>query len=384
MGSGNTTDRSQKAKLADGTGFAGLIGQTQIGNRLAALVELSRQSQQIIPHMLLIGAQGNGKHTIADALAQEMRVSIHVMRADEIDRSTDLAAIINNLEQGDILFLEQINRIRRPLLSSLLSAMRDFEFQINVGEGIGARKMKLAVNPFTCVGAIETRSECPSDLLPAFPLTLELAPYSQEDLASFAKHAAKRLTLDVEPSALQLIARLSTGSVAAVESMIDLLKLCKIRPISEHDAREVLALFGFDVRSDADPSGEFAVGKISDLSGIEFERLIVKLLATMGFRAEMTKPTGDGGIDIEATLDHPLVGGRYLVQCKRFAEGTAVGSPAIREFYGAVVADRRAIKGIFITNSTFSSQAREFASNLPIELIDGRRLMVLISEHGER
>jgi restriction system protein len=94
----------------------------------------------------------------------------------------------------------------------------------------------------------------------------------------------------------------------------------------------------------------------------------------------MTRATGDGGIDIEASLDRPLVGGRYLIQCKRFSPEILVGSPAVREFYGALIADRRAAKGIFITTSGFSTQARDFAANLPIDLIDGDQLARLLSD----
>jgi restriction system protein len=100
----------------------------------------------------------------------------------------------------------------------------------------------------------------------------------------------------------------------------------------------------------------------------------------MGFSAEMTKASGDGGVDIEASLDRAIVGGRYLFQCKRFAPDTLVGSPTVREFYGALVADRKAVKGILITTSRFTPQAREFAEGLPIELIDGDQLARLLSE----
>jgi restriction endonuclease Mrr len=111
---------------------------------------------------------------------------------------------------------------------------------------------------------------------------------------------------------------------------------------------------------------------LDKLSGIDFERLIVDLLEHMGFDAKMTRTTGDGGIDIVAYLDKPIVGGRYLIQCKRFE--AVIGAPVVREFYGALVADRKAVKGIFITTSGFTEQAREFASTLPLELIDRVRL----------
>jgi len=117
------------------------------------------------------------------------------------------------------------------------------------------------------------------------------------------------------------------------------------------------------------------------LSGTEFEVCVTGLLQRIGFRTELTRATGDGGIDIMAFLDRPIVGGRYLVQCKRFADATPVGAPMVREFYGAFVADRSAVKGLFITTSSFSAQAREFVLNLPIELVDGSQLKALLTEH---
>jgi len=93
---------------------------------------------------------------------------------------------------------------------------------------------------------------------------------------------------------------------------------------------------------------------------------------------------GDGGIDIEAYLDRPLVGGRYLVQCKRFIEATPVGASMVRgDFYGAFKADRIAVKGLFITTSSFTAQARDFVQrqNLPIELVDGAQLKALLVKY---
>ena len=118
---------------------------------------------------------------------------------------------------------------------------------------------------------------------------------------------------------------------------------------------------------------------IDSLMGQEFESLIKVLLVEMGFHAELTAVTGDGGIDIIATLDRPFSGGRYIFQCKRYAENNLVGAPAVRDFYGAVTADR-AIKGIFITTSNFTAQARDFAEQTRIELVDRATLMRLLEK----
>jgi len=106
------------------------------------------------------------------------------------------------------------------------------------------------------------------------------------------------------------------------------------------------------------------------------------LLGVMGFRTQITKASGDGGVDIVAFLDKPIIGGRYLLQCKRLASDSLVGAPTIREFYGAVTADRKASKGILITTSGFTMQAKEFAGEVGIELIDGQQLGILLAEYG--
>jgi len=100
----------------------------------------------------------------------------------------------------------------------------------------------------------------------------------------------------------------------------------------------------------------------------------------MEFRAEMTKATGDGGIDIVAILEKPIVSGKYLFQCKRYAPDCLVGAAAVRDFYGAVMADN-AVKGIFITTSDFTVQAREFAERVGLELINLPRLRELLAQY---
>lgn len=120
---------------------------------------------------------------------------------------------------------------------------------------------------------------------------------------------------------------------------------------------------------------------LDTLSGIEFEGLITRLFDLMGFLTETTKASGDGGIDIVATLDQPFTGGRYLIQCKRYAPDSPVGAATVREFYGALTADRMAVKGILITTSSFTAQALEFAENLPIELIARNKLERLLARY---
>ena len=120
---------------------------------------------------------------------------------------------------------------------------------------------------------------------------------------------------------------------------------------------------------------------LNDLSGVDFEKLIVSLLSQMGFQAEMTKASGDGGIDVVAHLDKPIVGGRYLFQCKRLSAANLVGAPTLRDFYGAVTADR-AVGSVFITTSDFTVQAREFGEKSGLELINLAQLRKLLADYG--
>ena len=120
---------------------------------------------------------------------------------------------------------------------------------------------------------------------------------------------------------------------------------------------------------------------IQNLSGIEFEEVCKKLLMNMGFEVRTTKKTGDGGIDLVVYNKQPLMGGIYIVQCKRYAG--SVGEPIIRDLYGVVTAER-VNKGILITTGEFTQSAKKFAENKPIELIDKRLLMDLLSKYNIR
>ena len=357
--------------------LAAIIGQTDAVKRLATLVALHIRSAAVLSHILLVGPEGHGKRTIAHTLARELRVNIREAEASSLERAGDLAAILADLEKGDIFLLKGVNRIRREPLEILPATMRTFELNIIVGKGSVARTMKLVVKPFTCIGTVTSESECPYEVRDAFDSVIRLQPYQPTEILELSARACERAGLSVEPATIRLIAGLAAGNPKKAQSLIRRLALLGNKKLSPTEAEEILSAYGYTIGTrDSSSSG---ISNLTNLSGVQFERLITKLLEKMGFRAEMTKATGDGGIDIEAVLDKPFVGGRYLVQCKRFAPDSLVGSPMVREFYGAVTADRKAFKGILITTSGFTSQALEFADGIPIELVDGARLAELLS-----
>jgi restriction endonuclease Mrr len=198
-------------------------------------------------------------------------------------------------------------------------------------------------------------------------------------LSAIATRVAEENSIALAPSAAQMIATASIGSPHQVELLVRRMARGKKKDISEEDAQTYFSVLGIGVGQETSPA---LVTSLDALSGSDFESVVGTLLSRMGFTIEMTKSTGDGGVDIVATLERALVGGRFLIQCKRYAIGNPVGAPLIREFYGAVTADRRAVRGIFITTSNFTDQAKEFARGLALELIDRERLQQLLQEFG--
>ena len=193
-----------------------------------------------------------------------------------------------------------------------------------------------------------------------------------------ADRIAQREGVTLDSGAAELLAGSCDGRPGHLESMFQrLIRLLNKSAVSGDDVLKEFTAFGIRARLDSSPN---PAGNLQGLSGIDFEKLISVLLTRMGFQAEMTKTTGDGGIDIIATLDKSIVGGRYLFQCKRFAPDNLVGAPTVRDFYGAVTADR-AVKGILITTSDFTVQAREFAQRVGVELIDAAQLQRLLLDH---
>lgn len=384
-------------------GIANIIGQEETVKRLRSFAELYVRADKPLGHLLLSGPEGSGKRTIARAFAQEFcpdyqtqqsrqkslgtaafvvdveAFGYTVKDAGYLEKRGDLTALLTSLETKEALIFLSITRLRKQLAEILIPALSDFQIALVVGQGPGARIHPFRLNYFTCIATATSETECPRELLEAFPLRIALQPYSEAEMERLTATLVHERGLKISPSVAVQVARGSRGSPHQAELLLERLAQTGGETVTEEHAARVLSVLGLDtsrVRSTT------SAQNLSALSGVDFENLIATLLQRMGFRVEMTKATGDGGIDIVAVLDRPIVGGRYLIQCKRFAVDCLVSAPTVRELYGALVADREAAKGVLITTSAFSAQAREFAANLPLELIDGDRLRGLLVEHG--
>jgi HJR/Mrr/RecB family endonuclease len=235
------------------------------------------------------------------------------------------------------------------------------------------------LNSFTCIGTSFKETDCPLGLRNCFLLKLTTENYSIPELGQIAERIAASSNLSLTPNIISLVARACDGTPRHLEVLVRQLTRTAKGVMNERDAEDALSAMGLmNSRTATNPQSK----TLASLSGIEFEQFITQLLRAMGFRTQITRASGDGGIDIVAILDKPITGGRYLFQCKRFAPDSLVGAPIVREFYGAVSADRKANKGILITTSGFTIQAKEFAGEVGIELIDGQQLGILLAGYG--
>ncbi|MGO9603151.1 MAG: Holliday junction branch migration DNA helicase RuvB [Candidatus Binataceae bacterium] len=188
------------------------VGQARIKRVLGMSITAARQRGETLDHVLFAGPPGLGKTSLAHIIARELGVSVHVTSGPAVERAADLAAIVNNLEEGDVLFIDEIHRLQRPIEERLYSAMEDYEFHIVVGEGMGARTMKLAVNPFTLVGATTRSGLLSSPLRDRFGQHFHLDFYDRAELGEIVRRSARLLKIAIDDSGAEELAARSRGT----------------------------------------------------------------------------------------------------------------------------------------------------------------------------
>jgi hypothetical protein len=360
--------------------YRDIIGQSDMVDRLRAFTELFAATGGTPGPILLAGEDGMGKERFANVFANERDVGFQKVDAASLEIVGDLTALLTNLRLKQVLLLTNFQLLRKIHYERLKGILRgDNALNIVIGMGNKAINHVMEIRPFTLIATCPKKSDCPAELLREFSLVLSLQPYSMPELQAIAESIGKTEGISIEAGAAALISRSCDGRPGQIESTLKrVARAINKKALTEEDVLKTFKAFGINVRPDTAPNSS---DNLQDLSGQDFEKLIEALLARMGFQTEMTKTTGDGGIDIIAKLDKPIFGGLYLFQCKRFAPDNLVGAPTVRDFYGAVTADR-AVKGIFITTSDFTAQAREFAQRVGIELIDITQLQKLFVEYG--
>jgi len=188
------------------------IGQEKIKQELKIYIEAAKKRGEPLDHVLLYGPPGLGKTTLATVISNEMGVGIKITSGPAIERSGDLAAILTNLQENDILFIDEIHRLNRSVEEILYPAMEDFELDIVIGKGPSARSIRLSLPKFTLIGATTRAALMTSPLRSRFGVINRLDYYSVEELKEIIKRSANILNIGIDEDAAFEIARRSRGT----------------------------------------------------------------------------------------------------------------------------------------------------------------------------
>ena len=211
------------------------VGQVEIKDNLSVFISAAKKRGQAMDHVLLSGPPGLGKTTLAHILAHELEVGLQATSGPVLERQGDMAAILTNLEPGQILFIDEIHRMNRLVEEVLYSAMEDFKLDIMIGQGPMARSVKLDLAPFTLVAATTRTGLLSSPLRDRFGIPLRLSYYSPDELSIIVARSAAILRIGIEPEAALELAKRSRGTPRVANRL-----LRRIRDFAQEAGQEVI------------------------------------------------------------------------------------------------------------------------------------------------
>lgn len=188
------------------------VGQPVVKQQLEIFIEAARRRAEPLDHTLVFGPPGLGKTTLAHIIANEMKVDLKTTSGPVLEKAGDLAALLTNLESGDVLFIDEIHRLSPVVEEILYPALEDYQLDIVIGEGPAARSIKLDLPPFTLVGATTRAGLLTSPLRDRFGIVQRLEFYSVEDLASIVRRASNILNVKIDEQGAQEIACRARGT----------------------------------------------------------------------------------------------------------------------------------------------------------------------------
>ena len=195
-------------------------GQEKAKQNLSIFIEAARRRTESLDHVLLHGPPGLGKTTLAGIIAQEMGVNIRITSGPAIEKPGDLAALLTNLSENDILFVDEIHRLNRAVEEILYPAMEDYAIDIIIGKGPSANSIRLDLPKFTLIGATTRAGSLSAPLRDRFGVTLRLELYTPEELAKIVTRSAGILNVSIEPEGAMEIARRSRGTPRIANRML--------------------------------------------------------------------------------------------------------------------------------------------------------------------
>ncbi len=226
------------------------LGQTRVKENLAVLIEAARGRNEALDHMLLSGPPGLGKTTLANVIANELGVAIKTTSGPAIERSGDLAAILTNLDERDVLFIDEIHRLNRAVEEVLYPAMEDYTLDIVIGKGPAARSLRLDLPRFTLIGATTRTGLLTGPLRDRFGMAFRLDYYNAEELQAIVERSAGILRVEIDTQGAAEIARRSRGTPRLANRLLkrvrDYSQVRRDGRVTEDVAAEALAFFEVD------------------------------------------------------------------------------------------------------------------------------------------
>ena len=207
----NLTDAEIENSLRPNS-FDEYIGQTKVKEALSVYIQAAKNRKESLDHVLLYGPPGLGKTTLSHIIANELGSQFKVTSGPAIEHAADLAAILTNLNQNDVLFIDEIHRLNKTVEEILYPAMEDFALDFIVGKGPSARNMRLKIKPFTLIGATTRAGMLTNPLRDRFGVICRLELYSTDELAIIINRSAKILGVNIDIDASVEIAKRSRGT----------------------------------------------------------------------------------------------------------------------------------------------------------------------------
>lgn len=249
----SATERDESlGELLRPQSLADYIGQAQVKENLRIFIQAAKQRQQPLEHVLIYGPPGLGKTSLAQVIARELGVNLRRTSGPAIERTGDIASILTNLASHDVLFIDEIHRLRRPIEELLYPALEAFALDLVLGKGPSAKTLRLDVPPFTLIGATTRAASLSSPLRDRFGIVYHLDFYPPAEMAAIVIRSAGLLEIPIEPRAAQLIAERSRATPRIANRILrrirDFADVLHQGTITEAIAQQALRSLAIDTR----------------------------------------------------------------------------------------------------------------------------------------